>query len=730
MDGNHKRINLYYLSVASLMIFSLVSLFSLGASLEVNFFSHLIGSFVSSLLVYFFLFNPIYIAILGFISLVSLLVVQKYFFPILQVIAENTYLLVDNIYNNLRGLENIQEENRIYFWALLVLVVTIFTLYIILKNKNIYILLIFYLPSFIYYWYNFYDEAYILLALFLLVFIFLMVLKTNKAFQLGPKMGHQLRYGLLYCLLIVIISLLVPKSNSYIRWEWLQTKVYNYFPFVEDLRHEENDIRRESKSIVNFSIGGYGDTVSKLGGPMVLTNKIVLTLNSTRPTYLRGSIKHIYTGTTWEKNDLKILPFEGDTYAYDEASFDKETISIVSELESTKTIFSPALALSIDLKNHTSYFDQENIPHIQDPIPKNTIYSIDYLVPKDYLSIQGGNIRSLSSSKDYLQVPTSISQRTIDLAKSIVEDEDDDLNKAKKIETYLRNNYKYSLKVSHVPDGVDFVDYFLFEEEKGYCTYFATTMAVFLRLENIPSRYIEGYIAREEIEENYYEITDKNAHAWVEAYIEPYGWLRFEPTPIYEPIQIRNESPIPENEVRDSDNPKVNERPEFIEEGSIGPDLPSQEDQDHDVLNMSKSKLNFPSLILVLALFIILIKLLLGIIYYIRERKRYKSMTVENKILFLYNKVLIVAGIFGSPIEPGETHFEYSQRIAYKFSYYDKFSIRDMTNIFVKTKYGNYLPTNEEVENGQEFYLNLISHLKNYLGLSKYLYYKYIKKMM
>ena len=34
-----------------------------------------------------------------------------------------------------------------------------------------------------------------------------------------------------------------------------------------------------------------------------------------------------------------------------------------------------------------------------------------------------------------------------------------------------------------MPEGYDFVDYFLFHGQEGYCTYFATAMAIMLRLE-------------------------------------------------------------------------------------------------------------------------------------------------------------------------------------------------------------------------------------------------------
>jgi len=45
----------------------------------------------------------------------------------------------------------------------------------------------------------------------------------------------------------------------------------------------------------------------------------------------------------------------------------------------------------------------------------------------------------------------------------------------------------------------------------------------------------------DEKEKGVYEVRLNNAHAWVEAYIEPMGWTVFEPTPAFDgPVVIRS----------------------------------------------------------------------------------------------------------------------------------------------------------------------------------------------
>lgn len=79
-----------------------------------------------------------------------------------------------------------------------------------------------------------------------------------------------------------------------------------------------------------------------------------------------------------------------------------------------------------------------------------------------------------------------------------------------------------------------------------------------LRLQGIPSRYVEGYVARDLVEENKYVVKQKHGHAWVEAFIEPVGWVRFEPTPAYAAVPRIIERPKNTGESYEEDMELVN----------------------------------------------------------------------------------------------------------------------------------------------------------------------------
>lgn len=113
----------------------------------------------------------------------------------------------------------------------------------------------------------------------------------------------------------------------------------------------------------------------------------------------------------------------------------------------------------------------------------------------------------------------------------------------KMIKKYLAGNTKYSLSPGHLPENRDFTEYFLFASREGYCTYYAATATIAFRSLGIPARYVEGFKASKQDIDNArrngdgtltFILKDVNAHAWVEIYLDGYGWYPVEVTPGYE----------------------------------------------------------------------------------------------------------------------------------------------------------------------------------------------------
>ena len=144
----------------------------------------------------------------------------------------------------------------------------------------------------------------------------------------------------------------------------------------------------------------------------------------------------------------------------------------------------------------------------------------------------------------YLALPRYYAPRVNDLAHVLAGNEPTPYAKALALEAYLRD-LPYSYQVRPLPGGGDAVEQFLFDMRQGYCTYYASSMAVMARILGIPARVAIGYATGEYDPANKtYIVRESDAHAWPELYING-QWLPFEPTPI-RPLPARTvESAIP-----------------------------------------------------------------------------------------------------------------------------------------------------------------------------------------
>ncbi len=97
------------------------------------------------------------------------------------------------------------------------------------------------------------------------------------------------------------------------------------------------------------------------------------------------------------------------------------------------------------------------------------------------------------------------------------------------IERHLRRRYAYD----EVPPDDDVpLNAFLFVDRAGYCQQFSGAMALMLRTIGIPSRVVSGFSSGErEQGGGAFQVSDRDAHSWVEVYFNGIGWVPFEPTP-------------------------------------------------------------------------------------------------------------------------------------------------------------------------------------------------------
>jgi transglutaminase-like putative cysteine protease len=119
--------------------------------------------------------------------------------------------------------------------------------------------------------------------------------------------------------------------------------------------------------------------------------------------------------------------------------------------------------------------------------------------------------------------------------------------KARAIERYLIQDggFTYNLNADY-RRADEAIEEFLGEGKEGFCTQFATAMALIARDMDVPSRVVYGSTPGRKVGENEYIVTGANMHTWVEVYFPGVGWYPFDPTPGFSiPAAMEANAPRP-----------------------------------------------------------------------------------------------------------------------------------------------------------------------------------------
>ena len=258
---------------------------------------------------------------------------------------------------------------------------------------------------------------------------------------------------------------------------------------------------------------------------------------------------------------------------------------------------------------------------------------------------------------EYYLPQTPVSSKMQAHLKNITADADSDIQKLKAIEKYLQElTYSDSPGVlsGQIADAGDYLDYFIFENPYGYCSYFSTAFVLMARAEGIPARHVQGYrIPVEQL--GMTTVTSDMAHAWPEAYIEGVGWIAFEPTPGYKSVaswktyaQKQEERAAAELLQGTTSSP---------EESENTPASMEKEEEDRE----QRVKVKWYMIVVPVVLGFLFLTIAVICDNRIR-RKRYEAMDDAGKLRCLCKNNMALLRMLGFSMLPGETLSEFGKR--------------------------------------------------------------------
>jgi hypothetical protein len=304
-------------------------------------------------------------------------------------------------------------------------------------------------------------------------------------------------------------------------------------------------------SVVNSGELGKMESVS-------LSGKIAgyaLTYNTGRPQYIKTFTgkDYIYGSNRWTTDNSMYLS-SGDDYQAYLAGSEVDGEKVIDIINGNRTgdsqLFKKysrdiTLARAVEAYSEQVYEVDARAYSALYEIAMNSdayynadaVYALVPSMTRDLLSAKESDVKSR-----YSQVPVQTKATISEVAGGrSAETLTEKLNAISYVTSFLLANYKYTLSPGAVPRNTDFVDYFLKENKNGYCTYFATAATLMLRSYGIPARYAEGYmLTTDELEDAMVQegseqvvatIYEKDAHAWVEVFLDGIGWINVDATP-------------------------------------------------------------------------------------------------------------------------------------------------------------------------------------------------------
>jgi transglutaminase-like putative cysteine protease len=314
----------------------------------------------------------------------------------------------------------------------------------------------------------------------------------------------------------------------------------------------------------------FGDQLAISGSVNLPAGEMITYTSSGGPQYLQGFTYNLFDGHTWtttlNATNARSVPANGTLPLDSQASGGQEIkldITFKQPPDSTKNyIFGPTQPERFD-KPVIIYTDGTVGMWLQtSPLTNNEHYQVTSVVPgttllqnlvktplpnSDSTVWNNDNYYGSQLKQYYLDIPKDLSPNVLEQTKQWTAGANDAYTFLKLLEQHLgdSNKFTYSVNNPPIPKNVDVVDWLL-QTKVGYCTYYASAMAVMARLYGIPTRIANGFSqGHYDKARNVWAVDGSDAHSWVQAYFPGYGWVNFDPTPGFAPTPPPAAAPSP-----------------------------------------------------------------------------------------------------------------------------------------------------------------------------------------
>jgi transglutaminase-like putative cysteine protease len=405
----------------------------------------------------------------------------------------------------------------------------------------------------LYLWFNYMDATVAWMIMLFAAFVPLLALWRRALLSPRTERHHGSGGGAIATsvlavtmgILALTTALVLPENVPPFQLDALARHVEQVFPVVAEWRGGGVGSR--------YTLGeaGFGTSVKDLGGQIQrrtdLVAEVEVSPDAGGRLYLRSEVWATYTGRGWENKhrrlkisslgvvDLAVLLPREATWAYPRR--DASNVTVLSVRPSSAQDSLLVLTEPFEIRQTARDVWGDAGGSLSVSARSREPYSVlSVVTQRPDSGSRGLALRWRQSGSgqvvpyEYLYVPESVPQRVREETMKVVRGAAGPWEAATRLERYIRE-YSYVEDAPRAPRGRDFVEYFLFDLQKGYCAYHSTALAVMCRIAGIPSRWVTGYLSPAGT--GIREVQQQHAHAWVEVYMPGSGWVTLEGTPAY-----------------------------------------------------------------------------------------------------------------------------------------------------------------------------------------------------
>jgi len=383
--------------------------------------------------------------------------------------------------------------------------------------------------------------AYRLLELLsvIMVVVYVMSARDSTAVPIPERMGRMSR-GFAFGLILIVAANCGWIAGSIL---YRHVEVLNYLPVWFWRGTVAADGRTGDQARIGFSDSGKLSSVLMIKGDQDPTPVLGITSDSS-PGYLRARAFDVYRKSQWyeapyqealfpEQNTPFGMYFVGGRNLFrlrgtGDSNYEHMTIRHESML--ADVVFTPLGTSFIEAPFNYLQRDDNDIIYTPNSRP-----GLNYRVAYTKSAYQ--RAPSLIQRRRMLDVPRDLDPRIGRLAGTVFAGCNTTSEKIDAVIRHFRTNYTYLLGLD-IPSDRDKLTSFLLEESTGYCEYFASGAAILLRLADVPTRYITGFLVTQKSSRgDIWVARNMDAHAWVEAWDQEQNqWTIVEATVGQDPV--------------------------------------------------------------------------------------------------------------------------------------------------------------------------------------------------